>query len=191
MQEFRHNNKILNPKMEATKKCNCRSYESRLKTRNDALIPKKPPNHPPPDWFPRECPVGGECLTESVIYSATVDSSINNSNKSSMTYIGLTGDSFKSLFNGHTSTFRHRKGNMSTLSTHIWDLEDKKANYEIKWQIKKRAMVYKPGASFCDLCVSEKVHSLLANPKTSLNKRSEILEACRHRHLYKLGNLKT
>ena len=79
-----------------------------------------------------------------------------DSNDSSMTYIGLTGDSFKTRFNGHTATFRNRESNMSTLSSYVWDMEDKNANYEIKWKIEKKAMMYKPGASYCDLCVSEK-----------------------------------
>ena len=108
----------------------------------------------------------------------------------------LLENSFKTRFNGHTDTFRHREGKMSTLSSHVWDLEDKKASdkkmdYSIKWKIEKKAMLYRPGASYCDLCVSEKMMILLANPKTSLNKRDEILERCRHRHRYKLGKIKT
>ena len=176
--------KVLNPSTSDTsRKCNCRSYESRLRTRNRAQ--GLPPDHPPPGWFPRACPVGGECLTESVIYSANV-----NCSKSSMMYIGLTGDSFKQRFNGHTDTFRHREGKMSTLSSHVWDLEDKNMNYSINWRIKKKATTYRPGASFCDLCVSEKVEILMSNPRTTLNKRSEILEMCRHKRRYKLGNIK-
>ena len=179
-----HNKKVLNPKVVATKSCNCRSYESRLKARNSKL--DLPANHPPPNWFPQSCPVDGECLTESVIYSAAV-----NSNNSSMTYIGLTGDSFKTRFNGHTATFRNRESNMSTLSSHVWDMEDKNIDYNIKWKIRKKAMMYKPGASYCDLCISEKVEILLANPKSSLNKRTEILERCRHRRRFKLRNFIT
>ena len=185
-----HNKKVLNPKSEPTKKCNCRQYESRLKARNGKLRkelkdPSLPDDHPPPKWFPRGCPVDGECLTESIIYSATV-----KSKNSSMNYIGLTGDSFKTRFNGHTATFRDRNSNMSTLSSHVWDLEDKKIDYDIQWKIKKRGMLYKPGASYCDLCVCEKVEILLANPESSLNKRNEVLERCRHRHRYKLGHIK-
>ena len=157
-----------------------------MKLRKELKDPSLPDNHPPPNWFPKSCPVNGECLTESVIYSASV-----NSINSSMTYIGLTGDSFKTRFNGHTATFRKRESNMSTLSTHVWDMEDKEVDYDIKWKIRKKAMMYKPGASYCDLCISEKVEILLANPKSSLNKRTEILEKCRHRHRFKLGNIKT
>ena len=186
-----HNKKILNPKIDSSKSCNCRSYESRLKSRNVKLRkelknPSLPDDHPPPNWFPKGCPVNGECLTESVIYSASV-----NSNNSSMTYIGLTGDSFKTRFNGHTATFCKRESNMSTLSSYVWDMEDKKVDYDIRWKIRKKAMMYKPGASYCDLCVTEKMEILLANPKSSLNKRTEILEKCRHRHRFKLGNIKT
>ena len=181
-----HNKKVLNPKEDkGGKSCNCRSYESRLASRNKAL--SLPVDHPPPGWFPRGCPVDGKCLTESVIYSA----SVKPVGASPMNYIGLTGDSFKSRFNGHTDTFRHRNGKMSTLSSHVWDLEDKGLEYNINWKLKKKAMLYKPGASYCDLCVSEKVEILLSDPRSSLNKRTEILESCRHRHRYKLGSIKT
>ena len=94
------------------------------------------------------------------------------------------------------NTRRKIRGKIITLffakaSLWNWDMEDKEVDYDIKWKIRKKAMMYKPGASYCDLCISEKVEILLANPKSSLNKRTEILEKCRHRHRFKLGNIKT
>ena len=181
-----HNKKVLNPSEgndKGGRTCNCGPFKSRLASTNRAL--HLPADHPPPNWLPRECPVDGKCLTKSVIYSATV----KPDNSPSMSYIGLTGGTFKDRFNGHTNTFRQRNTHMSTLSSHVWDLEDKGTNYEIKWKIMKKAMLYRPGASYCDLCVSEKVQILLADPRSSLNKRTEILETCRHRHRFKLGSI--
>ena len=59
-----------------------------------------------------------------------------------MEYIGLTSDTFKSRYNGHTETFRNKEGKSTALSSHIWSLEDDNKNYDIKWSIKKRAKTY-------------------------------------------------
>ena len=71
------------------------------------------------------------------------------------------------------------------------NLEENDKDYEIKWFIKKKAKTYVPGSSFCDLCNSEKLAILLADPEKALNKRSEILEMCRHRFPFKLKNYLT
>ena len=106
-------------------------------------------------------------------------------------YIGLTSETFKSRYNGHTETFRNKEGKSTALSSHIWNLEESYKYYEIKWSIKKKAKTYMPGSSFCDLCNSEKLAILLADPEKALNKRSEILEMCRHRFPFKLKNYLT
>ena len=106
-----------------------------------------------------------------------------------MSYIGLTGDSFKTRYNSHTKTFRKKGGENTTLSSYIHELEDNKLNYELHWKIRHKAATYKPGASYCDLCNREKVEILLSDPQTTLNQRTELLEMCRHRHRYKLQRL--
>ena len=182
-----HNRRILNNHIgkqgKSTAGCNCRSGESRLKAMNKKQ--NKPLDTPAPDWFSPDCPVNGTCLTESVIYSASV--STENSTKE---YIGLSCNSFKSRYSGHVDSFRHRNRGQTTLSSYLWDLDDKKTKFSLEWRIRKRATTYKPGASYCDLCITEKVAIMLADPKKSLNMRSEVLEMCRHRHQFKLGNMK-
>ena len=182
-----HNRKILQEKFEDDHGCNCRKAESRLKTLNDKL--KRPSDTPPPSWFSQKCPVDGACKTKSVIYSATV-----STDSSTKEYIGLSCNSFKQRYTTHTGSFRKREQGQTTLSSYIWSLEDKEevygtAKYEVNWKIRSRASAYRPGAGFCDLCISEKMAILLADPKVSLNKRSEILEMCRHRANYKLNKL--
>ena len=62
------------------------------------------------------CPLGGQSLTNNVIYQATV-----NSTRGKETYIGLTGNTFKSRFNNHTASFRNRnKSNSTELSKYIF-----------------------------------------------------------------------
>ncbi len=65
-----------------------------------------------------DCPLKGECLSNNVIYQATV-----KTNDTKETYIGLTGDRFKTRFNNHTCSFRdNNKRNSTELSKHIWSL---------------------------------------------------------------------
>ena len=102
-------------------------------------------------------------------------------------YENLTSKTFKQRYNGHTQTFRDNETEYTTLSTYIKKLEEKSERYSLKWSLKRRAATYKPGANHCDLCLSEKVQILMADPTKSLNKRSEILEMCRHKYKFKLG----
>ena len=57
---------------------------------------------------------------------------------------------------------------------------------DITWEIKAKSGVYKPGAKFCDVCLTEKTFIMLADPKESLNARTEILNKCRHVAKYTL-----
>ena len=55
-------------------------------------------------------------------------------------YIGLTEGTFKQRFSQHKSTFKHRKHiNSTELSKYIWQLHDKKQDFNIKWSIMSRA----------------------------------------------------
>ena len=178
-----HNRKILRPEPEEDQRsCNCRSEKAKLSQLNRAL--KKPLDAQPPMWFNGQCPVDGNCLTKSVVYSASV-----STDSTSMVYIGLTANTFKSRYDGHTKTFRDNKTEKTALSSHIAKLESKNEKYSVKWALKHKAAAYKPGASHCDLCLSEKVEILLADPTKSLNRRTEILETCRHKRKFKLGEV--
>ena len=77
-----HNKTILDKQIKAsenpTKECNCRYKES--------------------------CPLQGKCLTESVVYQATVT---RKDNQQKETYVGLTEGPFKTRYNNHTSSFRN------------------------------------------------------------------------------------
>ena len=75
------------------------------------------------------CPVNQKCQTSSLIYQATVTRHDNNKEES---YIGLTDNTFKTRYNGHTSSFRNEQyRNATTLSNYIWTLKDKNINYSL------------------------------------------------------------
>ena len=57
--------------------------------------------------IPQNCPVENKCLTESVIYKATVKQPTGGQCE----YIGLTDNAFKTRYNLHNYTFRNESKN--------------------------------------------------------------------------------
>ena len=125
------------------------------------------------------CPLQGDCLTESLLYKATVDSK--------ETYIGITGGTFKSRLAGHTASFKHREKEAETqLSKHIWRQKDKGKDPSITWECLLTAPTYNPGLGRCILCLKEKERILYHREDASLNSRSEIISHCRHKRKFLL-----
>ena len=46
------------------------------------------------------------------------------------------------------------------------------------------------GGATCDLCLTEKLTILMADPCSTLNRRDEILEKCKHKRKFTLGTAK-
>ena len=154
-----HNRKVLQPPAQEDQipRCNCRD---------------------PP------CPLNGACIsTKSVVYKATVEEKKNNNNTRSIeTYTGLTKNTFKQRYNGHKSSFKKReKEHATTLSAHIWKLKDSGSNFEVKWSIIEKGRKFDPITRKCMLCLKEKYHIIFNQDGSSLNQRSELFSACRHR----------
>ena len=158
----KHNSKVLHPPPPVPEiKCNC------------------PPN--------ADCPLENQCLQSCLVYNALVKSV-----KGDFNYIGICAGDFKARLNVHNTSFRHRDYPASTvLSNYIWTLKDEKIDYSISWSIKSLAFPYKCGTRRCDLCLSEKMMIARADPKTTLNKRSELVQKCRHRTKHTLKGFKT
>ena len=158
----RHNAKILRSKTEETdeRTCNCRN-------RND-------------------CPLNGHCLQKNVVYQ--VDVHCNNTTK---TYYGLTEQNFKSRWNNHNFSLRNAEHTQKTaLSSYVWKCKNNGLNPNIVWSIKAKAYPISSGGRVCDLCLTEKLTILMANPDTMLNKRDEIMEKCKHKRKYVLATVK-
>lgn len=155
-----HNKTILRkapqaPQEQATTTCNCRKKE--------------------------ECPLKGACLSEGVIYQATVTSPNNRTE----TYVGLTATSFKTRWRNHQTSFNNEKGKNSTeLSKYVWELKSKDQRYTIEWKILEKAKPYTNLTGKCQLCTAEK-HFIITKPElATLNKRNELVSACRHRRKF-------
>ena len=138
---------------------------------------------------PYDCPVAEKCLKESVIYQATVTNSENNHIQ---TYIGLTANTFKTRFNNHKCSFKNKSKKSSTeLSKHIWELNDSKTKYSTTWKILKNAKSYDPATSRCNLCICEKYFIICKPQMSTLNRRNELVSACRHASNFILRNFIT
>ena len=150
-----HNQKIFKPKTthEQAPTCNCR------------------PNSDP-------CPMEGNCLVDKLVYRATV----TDENQNVETYTGLTGNTFKKRYYGHSHSFREQESeHATTLSAHIWKLKKKKKKFDVKWEVVARAGDFNPVSKKCQLCLKEKYYILFHQGGATLNKRSELFSTCRHR----------
>ena len=115
------------------------------------------------------CPLEGKCFTKCVVYKATgTETTLNNQE----TYIGITENELKTIFNLHKSSFKlEHKRTSTTLSEHVWKL-NKNINFNIKWEVAKKVKPFAPSDKVCKLCLQENLSTLRSAP--SLNKRSEI-----------------
>ena len=145
------------------------------------LSTTKTPTTPPRTCNCRQrlnCPLDGKCLTECIVYKATVSAP----NRLTRVYYGLTEGPFKTRYTNHNSSFRlEHKRKETELSKYMWELKDLGLEGEVQWEIHKRAAPYKCGARRCDLCITEKMVIATADITTMLNKRSELVSMCRHR----------
>ena len=97
----------------------------------------------------------GNCMAKGVIYRAEEV----EDNGTTSTYMGLTGNTFKERYYGHSSSFRHRdEEHSTTLSSHIWQLKYQNKNYNLKWRIIDRGRKFNPINRKCNLCIKEKYH---------------------------------
>ena len=107
---------------------------------------------------------------------------------------------FKQRYNGHKFNLEHRESKHTTLSAKYWQLVDEDLNPRISWRISHKAHAYQPGKTCgCDLCLTEKVVILLGHdgpekiPRSTilLNKRTELLQKCRHKRKFTYAGFKT
>ena len=125
------------------------------------------------------CPVKKKCLTENVVYEASVTEKSGPFANQTSTYTGLASTTFKNRFYSHTSAIKNKKVNQTALSAFIHDLKDLDIEYELTWKILEVAPSY--DGRFCRLCLAEKTHILFNRDPNLLNKRTELMGGCRHK----------
>ena len=160
------------------------NMESIIKSCNNKLTANNTPKQELCNCRKKEsCPLPGKCKTKNIIYEATV-----KTQEEEKSYIGLTATTFKERYQTHLASFKNREKRQSTeLSKYIRTQKDNNKPYEIKWKILKHAQPYSPKSKKCNLCLWEKYHIITANKCTTLNKRTELHSACRHRKKFLLS----
>ena len=123
------------------------------------------------------CPLGGKCMIKDLVYQSTIDQADGISN----TYIGLTSTTFKARLGVHKNSFKDPEANQTSLSNHIWDLKKRKIEYSVSWKLVDRGKPYSPVSGKCQLCIKEKYYILFHPEMASLNSKSEIYANCRHK----------
>ena len=143
---------------------------------------------------------------KAVVYQADV--LCNNQTK---TYYGLTENMFKTRYSQHKNSFKYDENrNKTELSKHVWKISDsvqgpapfnkcyptalgciEEGVFDMKWSVKAKGVPFTPGARHCDLCLVEKTIIVTAEPKSTLNSRSELLYMCKHKPKYLLANCKS
>ena len=155
----KHNAKILkqagDPNSRPTPRCNCQ------KSKKD------------------ECPVPGACNQRGVVYQATVSS---EGGRSVQTYVGLAKD-FKARYSKHKSSMETPSPeNSTTLSTHFLSQKTAGLDPKLSWKfLKTNLPSFNPVTKKCILCINEKFYILFKPDEATLNSRSEIFSACRHK----------
>ena len=139
---------------------------------------------------------GGHCLTDNVCYLGNLKyeqahPTTGQLRELSKDYFGLTENQLRKRISGHKTSFNlPAYKNATKLSIAIWKL--KEANppipYQLKFFIAQLARSYTREAQFCFLCAAEKAKIAFADPATTLNFRSEIMNKGPHRRKHLLEN---
>ena len=168
------------------------NVQNQIDANNKIQIAKATTPENKPDCNCREkanCPLDGKCRVSGVVYQATVTSKDHEDNKNTETYVGLTDTPFKQRLANHKQSFEKERLKKSTeLSKHIWSLKDNNKEYTISWKILGRARSYSNTTKRCNLCLLEKFYIICHRDKSSLNKRSELVNQCRHAKKFLLCN---
>ena len=161
----KHNKKVLSTnETKHDESCNCRNKEN--------------------------CAMNGiNCRKENSIYKGIASTTINPDK----TYIGLTQGEWKARHSVHKTSFTKRNHPArTTLSDYVWKVKDQNGEMPtIRWSYLKTAPAYNNVSKRCALCLQEKMCIIEYPDKQNLlNKRSELVNKCRHQNKFLLKNYK-
>ena len=131
----------------------------------------------------------GKCRAESSLYKCVAMSN----NIPPKTYFGTSEGHWKTRYYNHTKSFRNLKHSKETiLSGFLWNLKNKNIPVaESQWPIEKNVPAYSNISKRYLLCLYEKLAIITFNDQDNLlNKRSELMNKCRHENNFLLRNYK-
>ena len=134
-----------------------------------------------------QCPLNGQCLTESIVYQANITANIPGYKEK--VYLGVSETTFKVLYGNHKKFFtKERHKNDTQLSKEYCKAKQQNGIPRMKWKILRKCHPYNQKKRQCILCLNEKYEIACYKGDNLLNKRTDILGTCRHRNKYKLKN---
>ena len=71
---------------------------------------------------------------------------------------------------------------LCALSKHIWKLKEERKGFNVSWRFVDRGPTYNPISKVCRLCVKESYYLIFHRDNSTLNKRNEVFNVCRHRN---------
>ena len=123
-------------------------------------------------------PLAEKWLSEPLVYHAQVHRSDINQTKS---YQGTWEKFFKERYNNHVPSFRNKTKEKGTkFLKYIWNLKNCSINYDLKLSIAWKAHPYLGGTKKCNLCLTEILTIMKANPESVLNTHDEFVSKCRN-----------
>ena len=122
------------------------------------------------------CPLPKSCQTKCIVYQANIDCDIAGYKQNC--YLGSCETTCKDRFENHKKSFNHAKNKNDTdLSKEFWEIKKCSGTPKIRWKIIRICRFYDEVATY--------------RGDNLLNKRTEIINTCRHRSKYKLANRHT
>jgi hypothetical protein len=78
----------------------------------------------------------------------------------------------------------------TTLSNHVWNLKQENKEFNVKWMLVDKGRNFNPISKRCQVCLKEKFYIMYDTGGSTLNKREEVFNTCRHRKQKLLSNFK-
>ena len=115
----------------------------------------------------------------------------NGANNDQSFYFGLAETTFKERYNKHKRDVKDIKYKYNTeLTKYIWKLKNNYIKFNIQWKVVDK--VYgKANSTMCKLCLTDKlwiIHHI--NDNNILNKKSELINKCKHLNKFLLYTCK-
>ena len=129
------------------------------------------------------CPLDEKCLTPNIIYEAQIIS--NQTNYKQKVYIGTAETHFKHTFRNDTKSFNLvHYGNDTELSKEYWAIKRNHFTPIVTWRIIRKCSPFNTTKRKCYLRLNEKLEIASHKGDNLLNKRSELVNKCRHQHKF-------
>ena len=126
-----------------------------------------------------------KCLSNNILCQANITPTGENSK--TKVYYGICETAFKLRYANHKKSFNHRNCKSDIeLSNEFWKIKDNKRSADITSVILGRHQAHNTSSKRCLLFLNEKLKTALHRNINMLNKRTDILNKCRHKNKYAL-----